>query len=84
MFFSKELAILGSIENVVTDRALDLCIIIAKYNIFISKVHGTIPHLNAFVTYVKSISAVEKYYYLVNNRHSKFYAFWMLYSSLLS
>ena len=47
-FFSKELVILGSKENVVTYRVLDLCILVAKYNIFISKLHGTIPHVNVF------------------------------------
>ena len=46
--FSKELVILGSKENVVTYRVLDLCILVAKYNIFISKLHGTIPHVNVF------------------------------------
>ena len=37
IIFSKELVILGSKANVVTDRILDLCILIAKYNIF----HGS-------------------------------------------
>ena len=40
-------------ENEFTDRVLDLCNRTAKYNIFISKLHGTIPHVNAFVTYVR-------------------------------
>ena len=84
VFFSKELVFLGSKENVVTDRVLDLCILLAKYNIFISKLHGTIPHLYVFVSYVKSRSAVEKYYYLVNSRQNKFYADWMLYSSVFT
>ena len=37
IFFSKELVILVSKANVVTDRILDLCILIAKYNIFYCK-----------------------------------------------
>ena len=49
VFFSKELVILGSKENVVTDRVLDLCFLVAKYNFFISKLHGTIPHVNVFL-----------------------------------
>ena len=34
IIFSKELVILGSEVNTVSDRILDLCILIAKYNIF--------------------------------------------------
>ena len=83
-FFSKELVILGSKENVVTARVLDLRILIAKYNIFIWKLYGTIPHENIFVSYVKNRSAVEKYYCLVNSRQSNFFVDWMLYSSLFS
>ncbi len=54
LIFSKELVILGSQVNVVTDIILDLCILIAKYNIFISKLHGTIPHLNVYTRFLKN------------------------------
>ena len=83
-FFSKELVILGSKANVVTDRILDLCILIAKYNFFIAKMHGTIPHLNVFTRFLKNRAVLEKYYYTLNGRSNKFHADWMLYSSLLS
>ena len=43
--FSKELVILGSKVKMVTDRLLDLCTLIAKYDIFTSRLHGTTPHL---------------------------------------
>ena len=84
IIFSKELVILGSKANVVTDRILDLCILIAKYNIFISKLHGTIPHLNVFTRFLKNRAVLEKYHYTLNGRPNKFHADWMLYSSLLS
>ena len=42
----------------VTDRVLDLCILLAEYNVFISKLHGIIPHVNVVVSYVKRRSAV--------------------------
>ena len=83
IIFSKELVILGSKANVVTDRILDLCILIAKY-IFIAKLHGTIPHLNVFTRFLKNRAVLEKYYYTLNGRSNKFHAEWMLYSSLLS
>ena len=51
IIFSKELVILGSKANVVTDRILDLCILIAKYSIFISNLHGTIKHLYVFTRF---------------------------------
>ena len=84
IIFSKKLVILGSKANVVTDRILDLCILIAKYNIFIAKLHGTIPHLNVFTHFLKNRAVLEKYYYTLNGRSNKFHAEWMLYSSLLS
>ncbi len=54
LIFSKELVILGSQVNVVTEIILDLCILVAKYNIFISKLHGTIPHLNVYTRFLKN------------------------------
>ena len=83
IIFSKELVILGSKTNMVTDRILDLCILIAKY-IFISKLHGTIPHLHYFTRILKNGAVLEKYYYTLNGRLNEFHVDWMLYSSLLS
>ena len=60
IIFSKELVILGSKVNMVTDRILDLCILIAKYSIFISKLHGTIPHLNVFTRFLKNRAVLDK------------------------
>ena len=60
--FSKELTILGSRANLVTDRSFDLCILIAKY-IFTSNFQGTTPHLSSFVRNVQSRFEVDKYYY---------------------
>ena len=82
IIFSNELVILGSKANVVTDRILDLCILVAKYNSFISKLHGTIPNLNVFTRLLKNRAVLEKYYTL-NGRPNKFHADQLLYSSLL-
>ena len=70
--FSKELIILGVRANLVTDRIIDLCFLIAKYHIFTSKLQGTTLHLNAFVQNIKNRFEVEKYYYIVNSRLNKF------------
>ena len=53
IIFSKELVILGSKVNMVTDRILDLCILIAKYSIFISK-------LNVFTRFLKNRAVLDK------------------------
>ena len=79
--FSKELIILGVRANLVTDRIIDLCILIAKYHIFTSKLQDTTPYLNAFVQNMKNRSEVEKYYYIVNSRPQKFDTDWILYRS---
>ena len=68
IIFSKELVILGSKANVVTDRVLDLCILLAKYTIFIAKLHGIIPHLNVFTRFLKTRVVLEIYYYTLNDR----------------
>ena len=79
--FLKDLIILGVTANLVTDRIIDLCILIAKYHISTSKLQGTTPHLNAFVQNMKNRFEVEKYYYIVNSRPNKFYTDWILYRS---
>ena len=61
----KELIILGVTANLVTDRIIDMCILIAKYHIYTSKLQGATPHLNAFVRNMKNRLEVENYYYLV-------------------
>ena len=84
IIFSKELLIIGSKVNMVTDRILDFYILIAKHNIFISKLHGTVPCLNIFIRFLKNRDILEKYYYRLNGRPNTFYADWMLYSSFLT
>ena len=79
IIFSKELIILGVKANLVTNRIIDLCILIAKYHIFTSKLQGTTPHLNAFVQNMRNRFEVEKYYYIVNGRPKNVYANWILY-----
>ena len=79
--FSKELIILGVRANLVTDRIIDLCILIAKNHIFTSKLQGATSHLNGFVQNMKNTFEVEKYYYIVNSRPNKFYKDWILYRS---
>ena len=80
-YFQKSLLFLA---NMVTDRILDLCILIAKYNIFFSKRHGTTPHLNVFIRFLKNRAVLEIFYCTLNGRPNKFHADWMLCSSLLS
>ena len=79
--FTKELIILGVRANLVTDRIIDLRILIAKYHISTSKLQGTTPHLNAFVQNMKNRFEAEKYCYIVNSRPNKFYNDWILYRS---
>ena len=43
----------------VTDRIIDLCILVAKYHIFSSKLQGTTSHLIAFVQNIKNRFEVE-------------------------
>ena len=84
IIFSKELVILGSKANIVTDRILDLYILIVKYNIFISKLHGTIPHQNVCIRFLKNGAVLEKYYCTLNCRPNKFHADFISLLSLLS
>ena len=49
LIFLKELVTLSNKVNMVTHRIMDLCILIDKYNISSSKLHGTIPHINGCI-----------------------------------
>ena len=81
VIFSEELIILGTKENVITDRIIDLFILLAKYHIFTSKVKGTLPFLNIFVYNVKNRYMAEKYENAVNNRYCKKFSDWLLYGT---
>ena len=61
----------------VANRTLDLCILIAKYNIFVSKLHGTSHTYICFKIFLKNRTVLEKYNTL-NGRANKFHADWML------
>ena len=79
ILLSRELIILGSKVNTVTDRIFDLFMLIAKYRIFTSRLQGTTPYLNVFIQKLKNRFSAKKYCYAVNLQTDKFRATQMLY-----
>ena len=81
VIFTRDLIILGSEQNTITDIFLDLFILIGKYHIFTKKFQGNVPHVNTLIIKIKQRFLAEKYYYTVNNLYSKFTNKWLLYYS---
>ena len=81
VIFTRDLIILGSEKNTISDRLLDLLILMGKYHIFTEKPQGKVPHVNTLIIKIKHRFLAEKYYYTVNNLCSKFTSKWLLYYS---
>ena len=81
VIFTRDLIILGSEKNTITDRFLDLLIFMGKYHIFTAKPQGNVPYVNAFIMKIKHRFLAEIYYYIANNLYSKFTSKWLPYYS---
>ena len=81
VIFTRDLIILGIEKTTVTDRFLDLLMLMGKHHIFTAKLQGNIPHVNTLIIKIKHRFLAERYYYTVNNLYSKFTHKWPLYSS---
>ena len=75
---SKVLVVFGIKHNVFTDRIIDLFMLQAKYQIFLSKINGTKPKFNAFLYSVRNRYGVERYRAKIDN--AKFFEDWRLYA----
>ena len=67
VIFTRDLIILGSEKNTITDRHLDQ--LMGKYHIFTAKLQGNVPHVNTLIMMVKHRFLVEKYCYTVYFRY---------------
>ena len=79
--FTETLVLFGVKENVVTDRVIDLIIILAKYYIFKCKLQGSTPITKIFIKSLKQ-RYVEQYASLVCNRNHSFNLEWLPYLKL--
>ena len=73
---------LESKKNVVTDRLIDLIILLAKYYIFLCKLQGSTPITKIFIKSLKQRYIVEKYASLACNRNHSFNLEWLPYLKL--
>ncbi|WP_419627691.1 hypothetical protein, partial [Thiolapillus sp.] len=80
--FTETLVLFGVKENVVTDRVIDLIILLAKYYIFKCKLQGSTPIAKIFIKSLKQRYIVEKYASLVCNRNHSFNLEWLPYLKL--
>jgi len=79
MDLCQELVILGCKQNIVTDRVFDLCILLGKYSIFVSKIQGVTPKFKMFIRFIKNRYCDEKYMYANSNKAVKFFREWRMY-----
>ena len=79
---TETLVLFGVKENVVTDRVIDLIILLAKYYIFLCKLQGSTPITKIFIKSLKQRYIVEKYASLVCNRNHSFNLEWLPYLKL--
>jgi hypothetical protein len=78
---SKQLVILGTDIEIITDVILDFFILLAKYQIFLSKCKNTIPRFDMFVICIKNRYAMEKYNAAIRNNTARFMENWSMYSA---
>ena len=80
--FTENLVLFGVDRNMVTDKALDEILIVAKYFIYKCKYNDCMPLLTNFICYAKSHFQVIQYNAKIKGEHEKFKESWVMYENL--
>ena len=83
MQLSEELILFGVKENIVTDQAFDLIMMLAKYYIYSCKWNNNIPNVPAFRRLLCTRYNVERYRSIINNKLEKFDQLWFQYKRFI-
>ena len=84
LIFHEELVLFGIQQNVVTDRILDLIILMAKLYIYKCKWKKVPPRINIFMTFLKERYKLEKYIHAITRKNENFLREWFPYQTLLA
>jgi hypothetical protein len=82
--FSEELILFGTCKNIVSDKALDFIILLAKYFIYKCKLENTLPLLNHYMSCLRYSYVIEKYAATKKGKCDEFCKNWLPYQNLLS
>ena len=80
MRLSRHLVLFGCQDNVITDKAFDLFLLIAKNQIFSAKVKGVTPNMLVLIRTLKQRYVIEKQNAYLNDYVTSFHRNWDLYS----
>ena len=73
----------GVTDNIITDKVIDLFILLAKFYFYGCKWGKNVPNVNVFLRILKDRYVVERYFYIVTNRSSDFDIDWLPYKALI-
>lgn len=82
-FFSLELILFGIARDIVTDKTMDLIILISKFYIYKCKLNETLPNIQTFLGQLKYRLQIEKIVADTNLTHETFENNWLIYKRLL-
>ena len=81
--FKLELVIFGHSNNVITDKAMDLIILLAKFYIYKCRFLDDTPNCLSFVLQLKNRIEIERLIAIRRNKYKQFQLLWFPYSNLL-
>ena len=84
MVFKEELIVFGVATNVITDKALDLIILLAKFFIYKCKFQNTAPTIQAFLSHLRYRLKIEESCFAARYREQEFQQRWFPYQSLFT
>ena len=80
--FRQELVLFGASANIITDRAIDFLILLAKFYIYKCRFTENIPNCLSFITNLKKRLEIEKLSAIRRNKYSQFQLIWYPYLGL--
>lgn len=80
----EELILFGTARNIVTDKPLDLILLLAKFFVYRCKFQGLLPSVQAFLCYLKIRYKTEEMSFSVQGKKREFEQQWCPYKSLFN
>ena len=80
--FRQELVVFGTSANIITDRAIDFLILLAKFYIYKCRFIENIPNCLSFISNLKKRLEIEKLLAIRRNKYSQFQLMWYPYLGL--
>ena len=83
LFFSEELIVFGLKKNIVTDKVIDLLILIGKWHIYKCKLQDREPTIDIFKQQFKQRYTIEKSISIAGQKYNSFKDTWHPYQNLI-